>query len=350
MPEFAPGEAATSTLSRPLVQSNDAPRTPTESSEVLLRRGPRGVIGLWRQTIREARAATTDTATADTATTDTATTDTGAGGLRVRVGALGPLPSPVFVLGCPRSGTTYLGSLLAELDDASYFFEPALFKYHVRRMYGGELTARTSTWLYRVGLRSLLLAAPGSGRRIIEKNPNHVFAAERLAAAFPHARFVVLTRDGRDVAVSLSEKPWHRADSVGSGKREPGGYLYGPYPHFYIEAERRAEFERTTDLHRCIWIWRRHQEEIERLRSGCGPEQQLHVRYEDLVQEPTTTVDRILGFLDVDPDHREAVHYKSRAGHTGSVGRWRHRLDDHDRHIIEAEAGPLLASLGYGKC
>lgn len=266
--------------------------------------------------------------------------------LKVRAKALGPLRQPVFVLGCPRSGTTYLGTLLSELRDSTYIYEPQILKYYVRLVRQAKVTSLHADAIYRLGLRSLVMAGPGHGARPIEKNPNHVFAVEHLKSVFPDARFVVITRDGRDVAVSLNEKPWHRADAIGSG-REPGGYLNGPYPHFYIEPDRADEYIQTSDIHRCIWIWRQHQEEVERVRHS-DDINQLHIRYEDLVLKPSETVDVLCDFLDASSESRSAVHQRARSGRSSSVGRWRDVLDQADMQVVDKEAGELLRHLGYG--
>ncbi len=262
-----------------------------------------------------------------------------------RLKALHSVTEPLFIIGCPRSGTTYLGTLMAELRDSTYIYEPQILKYYVRLVRQGKVSRRHAAAVYRLGLRSLVIAGPGHGPRPIEKNPNHVFAVEYLQAAFPGARFVIITRDGRDVAVSLNEKPWHRADAVGTG-REPAGYMNGPFPHFYIEPERADEYRQTSDIHRCIWIWRRHQEEVERLRRQSDISQH-HVRYEDLVLQPSATLDGLCDFLSVTDESRQAVHRRAMSGRSSSVGRWQDVLDSGDLHVIEREAGALLRQLNY---
>src|SRR5215213_3928585 len=50
--------------------------------------------------------------------------------------ALDPrLSEPVFVLGAPRSGTTFLGSRLGLVSEFSYHFEPRLTKAAARHVY-----------------------------------------------------------------------------------------------------------------------------------------------------------------------------------------------------------------------
>jgi hypothetical protein len=234
------------------------------------------------------------------------------------------------------------------MPEATYFFEPPIMKYYARLIYEGRVSFPQVRRFYHLGFRSLLLAAPGSGPRIVEKNPNHTWVAETLLAVFPTAQFVVIVRDGRDTALSLSEQPWHQRDSLGSGKREPGGYSYGPYPHFYIEPERAGEFATTSDFHRCVWIWRRHTEEIERLRNALPSRSWHELRYETLIEEPNEVLDELLSFLGEETTvARRALHDAARSEHRRSIGRWRSHLTREDLAVVAAEAGPLLRRLGY---
>ena len=270
------------------------------------------------------------------------------GGWKTRRAALGPVERPVFILGSPRSGTTYLGTLLAALPDATYFYEPPVMKYYARLVYENRVDLARSRRFYRRGFQSLLLAAPGSGPRVVEKNPNHTWIAETLLSVFPDAKFVMIVRDGRDTALSLSEKPWHRLDSQDSGRYEPGGYAYGPEPHFYIEPERLTEFAATSDIHRCAWIWRRHTEEIQRLTQILPEESRLEIRYEALLEYPEETIRELLSFIDDEsPEARRALLTVAASGHRNSIGRWQSQLSDDDIAVIEDECASTLQRLGY---
>lgn len=268
--------------------------------------------------------------------------------LKVRLDALKPIRRPVFILGCPRSGTTFLGEILEALPSVTYYFEPPAMKYYSRLVYERKVTLAQTRRFYHWGFRALLLSAPGKGSRIIEKNPTHTWIAEELYQCFPDALFIVISRDGRDVSVSLAEKPWHRRDSLPLGKREPGGYIYGPYPHFYIEPARGTEFAETSDLHRCIWIWRRHAEETERLKAALPPEVQFRLTYEELIRQPEPTVVRLLSFLqETDAATKTLAMEAAARGHSSSIGRWKKVLQAEDLAVIDREAGEMMKKLGY---
>jgi LPS sulfotransferase NodH len=267
--------------------------------------------------------------------------------LRTRSAVVRTIRAPVFVLGCPRSGTTFLGQVLDAVPGTSYYFEPAALKYFSRLVFEKRVTINQARRVYNSVFRSLLLVAPGNGPRVIEKNPKHTWVAETLRELFPDARFVFIHRDGRDVALSLLAKPWHRQDSAGSGRREPGGYLYGPFPHFYIEPERRTEYMATSDYHRAIWIWRRYAEEMIRLRDALPIECQSHIQYEELVFDPLAVSKKLLRFLDIGESRAiNSVLEAAQTGHASSIGKWKSQMTDEDRQMTEREAGDIMKAIG----
>ena len=256
------------------------------------------------------------------------------------------LQRPIFVVAAPRSGTTFLGQCLAALPEISYHFEPIATKIAARYVYQEKWSYTKARFFYRQVYSWLMRIHFDGHLRFAEKTPRNCFIVPFLFKAFPDAQFVHIIRDGRDAALSHSKKPWLRAASQGSGEKEPGGYLHGPYARFWVERE--EEFETTTDIHRCIWAWRRHAESA--LAAGTYlPTSQYHeVRYESLVSNSREEAERLLNFLDVsDPFARHQFHDAVAHANQDSVGRWQHELSAEQLVEIEREAGPLLRQLGY---
>ncbi|MEE3918982.1 sulfotransferase [Micromonospora sp. BRA006-A] len=56
---------------------------------------------------------------------------------------------PIFILGAPRSGTTFLGSCVGALPDVSYHFEPRLTKAVARCVYEGSWTPQRAARYFR---------------------------------------------------------------------------------------------------------------------------------------------------------------------------------------------------------
>jgi hypothetical protein len=259
------------------------------------------------------------------------------------------LKQPIFLVGAPRSGTTFLGSCLGELPEISYHFEPIATKAAARYLYEGRWGLVRARWFYRNVYAWLMRLHADGDLRFAEKTPRNAFVIPALLSMFPDGRFIHIIRDGRDAALSLSERPWLQAGQSQSGRVEPGGYRYGPYARFWVEPDRIREFESTTDIHRCIWSWRRHTEAALAAGEQLPPDRYHELRYEDLTTRPQEEANRMLAFLGItDAASREALHTAVGRASVKSVGRWNGKLSAEDLAQIEAEAGPLLARLGYG--
>lgn len=258
------------------------------------------------------------------------------------------LREPIFVIGADRSGTTFLGNSLSSLREVSYHHEPVAIKAAARYVYEDRWGFRRAAFFFRSTYAWLMRIHLDGDLRFAEKSPSNSFIVPFLARAFPDASFVHIVRDGRDAALSLARQPWLVAASRASGRREPGGYRYGPDARYWVEPERRAEFEATTDLHRCIWSWRRHTEAALTGAAGLPAARYHELRYESLVTSPVSEGDAVLDFLGIDrPASRAAfLGALDRADPVG-VGRWSQELGPDDLATIESEAGPLLRRLGY---
>jgi hypothetical protein len=232
----------------------------------------------------------------------------------------------VFVVGCPRSGTTFLAGALGTLPGFVDLGEVTPWKAALP-------TAPSAAELRRIleRVRALGLA---SGLRGIEQTPETAFALGGALAAYPQALAVHSLRDGRDVVCSLLERGWLNAARSGA---DDAGLEYGPEARFWVEPERRDEFSQVSDARRCAWAWRRY---VEAARSA-PTERVLEVRYESLAEEAP----RLAGFLAADEG---ALGRALETFRDTSIGRWQRDLSSEQLADVEAEAGELLAELGYG--
>ena len=262
--------------------------------------------------------------------------------------ALDPrLHRPVFVIGAPRSGTTFLGSCLGRLPEVSYHYEPRLTKAAARCVYDGSWSARRAAAVFRLSYSALLLAALDGGHRFAEKNPENSFLVPFLAAEFPGAQFIHIVRDGRDATVSHAEKPWLAAASAASGQRGMAGQLHGPRARWWVERPRREEFAQVSDIARSAWCWRRFTEAALDGVATLAPGRAMEVRYEAMVSDPAATAEHLAGFLGTSPAGRGELQAAMARARPDSVGRWRAALSGPDVAELEAEIGPLLTRLGY---
>jgi sulfotransferase family protein len=252
--------------------------------------------------------------------------------LRVRLGALDE--RLVFVMGSPRSGTTFLGSSIGSLPGFIDLGEVAALKASIPDL--SRLRPDEAAPILRGLLdRTRRLGLVGS-RRALEQTPEDVFVGPALAAAFPEARFVHIIRDGRDVVSSLLERGWLSARRSGG---DDAGQPYGPAPRFWVEPARAEEFARASDARRAAWAWRRYVSAARQL-----DERTLEIRYERMAQRPDEVAATVARFLETEPGPLAAALQEA---HAGSVGRWQRELAPEQVADVEDEAGELLRELVY---
>jgi hypothetical protein len=261
------------------------------------------------------------------------------GGIRAR---LGPLDERmVFVLGSPRSGTTFLTASIGSLSGFADLGEVAAFKAAIPALAAvpPEEAAPSIRRLLGITRR---LGLVGSARAV-EGTPETAFVATAVALAFPQAKLVHIVRDGRDVVCSLLERGW-----LSAGRRgEDDAWLpYGAKPRFWVEPERSSEFAAGSDVRRAAWAWRRYVAAARRAESvpASGGPRYLEVRYERLTDDPAAVADDLSRFLGA--PHKPLADALD-AAHGFSVGRYERELTDAQLAEVLDESGDLLHELGY---
>jgi hypothetical protein len=232
----------------------------------------------------------------------------------------------VFVVGCPRSGTTFLGRAIGGLPGFVDLSEVTPWKAALPSEPSAAELRRILERIRRIGL--------AWGLRGVEQTPETAHVLDAALEAYPQALAVHAVRDGRDVVCSLLERGWLNADQAGS---DDAGLAYGAAPRFWVEPERREEFARVSDARRCAWAWRRY---VEAVRAASAGDRLLEVRYEALA----SAADRLAEFLGASATstHRALDGFRD-----SSIDRWRRDLTPEQLADVESEAGTLLAELGY---
>jgi hypothetical protein len=274
----------------------------------------------------------------------------------------------VFVVGCPRSGTTLLQRLLdahpslAVIDETLWI--PAYAKRARRlRSAGLAITELLPDLLAerrfaRLGLdpgavEGLLRDGRGPYREFVtrvfdlygerhgkpfvgDKSPGYIRSIRTLHDLFPEARFVHLIRDGRDVAISATR--WAKAERV-----------FRDYPTWPHEPVTTA----------ALW-WERNvrlgREAAEQLPDGWYHE----LRYEDLVERPAERCAGLCSFLGLAPADEMLRFHEGKTKRmegvpskrqwlppTPGLRDWRREMEPADVELFEAVAGDLLETLGY---
>ncbi|MCA1682755.1 MAG: sulfotransferase [Actinobacteria bacterium] len=274
----------------------------------------------------------------------------------------------VFVVGCPRSGTTLLQRMLDAHHEVAVIPETLWIARIYERRSGltddGLVTPKLIDKLLakrrfvrmgidRAELEGLLarggrpyasfvtdvfdLYGRARGKRLVgDKSPGYVRSIPTLHGLWPDARFVHLIRDGRDVA--LSAVLWRKADRVLGDFRAWSG---DPWTTAALWWERSVRLGR---------------EAASQLPEGIY----IELRYEDLVAAPEAACRKVCAFLGV---HYDAGMLCFHAGRTtpdpalptkrqwlpptAGLRDWRTQMPAAHLERFEAAAGELLTELGY---
>lgn len=274
---------------------------------------------------------------------------------------MGSVPSPAFLVGFPRSGTTLLRVMLDAHPDVCVPFDtrgvwarlappphaPAdaaadrrlverLLAEERIRLWGLDLSAEEVLGhRQRPGYPGIveafyLAAMTREGkRRWADKDPGNMGRLPQLLAWFPDAQLIHLIRDPRDVWASHQEQPW--------GER-------------WCSRFARA--------------WRTRVGAVRRLGAALPEGRYLEVRYEALVADPARTLDPVCTFLGI-PRSPAMLDYPARVDRAipavrreawpligqpplpERAGRWRPLLHPRTLSVLERAAEPVLGQLGY---
>ncbi len=225
-----------------------------------------------------------------------------AGRLHARVRPTRPGYPPIFLVGCPRSGTTLLFDLLqahpevVALPDEGHIYwsaynHPRRHQWRSDVLEAGDATAAEHRYL------DTTLARLGDGHPL-DKTPKNVLRVPYLRAHYPDARLVLVVREGRSTVASLLEG-WRRGKGAS-----------------YLLPQRL----RLRDYDSRIWRyvlppeWRRLQgselahvataqfEASTAAASAHLDEMDAIVRYEELVSNPVKVMCDLLTSLDLAPN------------------------------------------------
>jgi len=271
---------------------------------------------------------------------------------------------PVFIVGCPRSGTSFLYHLLLSAGGFAEFhtqmnvydvLEPIYGDLDVRKnkeaavrewlrskgfrvsgLDGAEIEAKVLAECHNAGdfLRIIMeeVARKQGVERWIDSTPTNVPHMLRIQQDFPEALFVHIIRDARDVALSLDKRSWSRPLPWDQQKSLLAAGLYWE------------------------WIVRKGRQ----LGARLGPKY-MEVRYEELVQQPRETLAAIGNFLREDLDYeriqeasigsvkKPLTSFKEdlKEGRFTPVGRWKDKFPPHQLLEFERLVGTYLQELGY---
>ncbi len=279
----------------------------------------------------------------------------------------------VWMLGSPRTGSTWLMQLFAEIPeisviDESYiplhlvpidhalaegeFFEQGPRAEDPHYFFAQRYLTELSPGLRSLFMRGLLRQLEELGqnpdpRWIVIKEPNGSHASDSLMSLFPESRLLFLVRDGRDVIDSLIDAMLSRDSwwQKSQGSDEPR-----------IVGERMAFINH----HANLWVQRTRS--TQRAYAALPEGQRYQVAYEELLADTTPEFTAMLDWLgvDVSPEAIQAAVEKrsfsaipdsqkgpGKRARSAKPGQWKERLRPGEIDLVEKVMGPKLRELGY---
>ncbi len=251
----------------------------------------------------------------------------------------------VFILGAPRSGTTFLASLLKKTRYGAPFETHFITKYYKKLDEFGNLGQLTNfrklmkailserpvmQWNLSIDIEKFFHQLNGNVEysNIInqlcllrnkergfyawgDKTPHYIAEIDVIYSLFPNAKFLHIIRDGRDVALSLLERNW------------------GP-----------------NNLYSAARYWRKLNEENELIGALQNEGKLYSLRYEDLLDETEEHVKNIYSFLNTDISSDSVASLCSKVKKQNK-NKWEKKLTANEIKTFENVASNTLSRLGY---
>ena len=297
----------------------------------------------------------------------------------------------VIITGVPRSGTSILGKVLDRHPRISTWVEPYyVWDYHFRDAPHDQLTADDATDRVRDWICSAFTKFHKTRNAdiVADKSPRLCLKIPFVRKVFPEARFIFIIRDGRDTILSMWRQ-WERKKKI-FGESDKGNQLQNrlyvlkrwlgrrPTWQFRIQSILfelgpprnwlRKKFlnkirwegrfgwgprfegwqdiiDRTTPLEFSAYQWVHCARGIISNLKALPEDRKFILKYEDFINDPNTSIDRLLAFLHLDlPEHYLANIPKILSDNTN---KWQQTFSPEDLHRIGPIIGKTLIEFGY---
>lgn len=221
----------------------------------------------------------------------------------------------LFLVGCPRSGTTFLQSLLAAHPQITSFPESHLYSYLIPSRPWLVKLGIASRWSklrfqeflqeinrqemekylpwYAVTIRqysnafikTLDYLAEEEGNHIwLEKTPDHLSRIEYIQRLVPNYQFIHIIRRGEDVIASLYEVTNQYYESWYGSTIKDSNYVF--------KSQKCG-----MNIDQCIEAWTTR---IEISKKYFGRKNHIFVSYENLVNNPKYVLDKLCKFIGIE--------------------------------------------------
>jgi hypothetical protein len=266
----------------------------------------------------------------------------------------------VWIFGSARTGSTWLGAMMADLEGHAWWHEP-MVGYLFGHLYYERARARRRDENFILGgdkdlwldpVRRFVLDSASArfpervdGGYLVIKEPHGTLGAPLLSEALPESRMIVLLRDPRDVISSkidaAREGSWAQEAQRRKGQEKK-----------ITSADRKPDAFVKSQARRYVQLIGLAQQAYDAHRG-----RKVLVRYEDLRSKPLETMRHIYERLEIPAQERELARVvekhawenipdrKKGAGkfyRKGSPGGWTEDLSPEQVEIVESITAPVL--------
>ncbi|MBI5742120.1 MAG: sulfotransferase [Nitrospirae bacterium] len=254
------------------------------------------------------------------------------------------MKQPLFILGCERSGTTLLASLLQCSSYGELVETHFITKYYKHLDNYGNLrdknnltkllkdilkTRSVMQWKIRIDLdrfyeeleefsyREIVhnlcmkMARKNGNRLWGDKTPHFTLDVDILYEIFPNSKYIFIVRDGRDVALSLLNEPWGEHN-------------------IFTCAERWNKYNRSNQI-------------LEQLNNQ---KQLFFLRYEDLLDNAEKILRDLYKFID-EEFHEKEMNKLIKGIRKGNYNKWKSTMSERQIKVFENTAADTLKRFGY---
>lgn len=249
----------------------------------------------------------------------------------------------LFIVGCGRSGTTFLSTLLRNTKYGEPVESHFIVKYLNKINKYGDLNIyknfkcllndilkewAVAQWKLNIDTEKLFnsindksysnivneiysIRNKSKSKNWGDKTPTYMLHIETLSKLFPKSKFIYIVRDGRDVAMSLMKKEW------------------GP-----------------SNIYTCAQLWTQYNQNFKVIKELEQTDRLLTINYEKLLDEFSCTIKDVFNFID-EPISDSEIESLSSERIPQNHGKWKKSLSAKQIHVFESVANSTLTRLGY---
>jgi len=212
--------------------------------------------------------------------------------------------SPVFIIGCGRSGTTILGKTLSKHPKIKYLNErrdlwhKAYPEFDIwnKETYNPKLYAdekdvipEKNNLLHRIFFREQVLE---KSTILLEKLPINNFRLKFLKKSFQNARYIYISRNGIEVSKSIEKRI--QKQNWFTGKK------YALLKKYISDNSIIFNTEINSNKEKGMWEWKLSIDESNNFFKKENKGNFIHLSYQDFINYPSESIKNIFDFLKLD--------------------------------------------------